>query len=435
MKTPWGDATKLRERMLLPGSKVPAAEVAENQRQRLFAAMVASCAERGYETTSVADLVDLSGVSRAAFYALFENKADCFRATSQGLMDAAVALASSSYGGEGSWEERSRAALQTLLELAADQPAAARLCLVEAYAAGPAGLEPLDRAIDALGELGRQALEQLPGRAGVTEELPRAIIGGFHRVLYQRLNSHREDELPGLGQNLWDWSMSYRMPPEPLRARIRRPPEAERVVAQMPPFATLDPAQRIIRAFATVAAEKGYAATAIGDIVAAASISHRTFYEHFEGKRDLLLAALDSSGAQMAAATLPAVRRAPDWPQATRVAFESTCRFLATEPGFAQLRMIEVYAAGPEAIAARDRVGREILEAVLSPAFESTPDVDPITLEAILGAAYTVLSDRLRSDGPEDLPKAAPLMTYVTLAPFLGADHACEIANGDSRRR
>jgi AcrR family transcriptional regulator len=435
VKTPWGDATKLRERMLQPGLRVPAEEVAQNQRERLFAAMVASCAERGYERTSVADLIDLSGVSRAAFYELFENKGDCFKATTEALMAAAISLVSRAYQGSGPWEERARAALGTLLELAAAQPAAARLCLVEAYAAGPAGLEPLDRAVDQLGVLGRQALEQIPGRSGVTEELSRAIIGGFHTVLYERLHSHRESELPGLTQSLWDWSMSYSTPPAPLRARLRRPPEAERAVAQMPPFALLDPPQRIIRAFADVLVEKRYADVSIADIVTAASISHRTFYEYFEGKRDLLLAALDSSGAQMIAATLPAVRRAPDWPRAARAAFDATCKFLATEPGFARLRVIEVYAAGPEAIAQRNRAGLEVLEAVLSPAFERTPEVNPIALEAILGAAYTVLTDRLRSDGPEGLPRAAPLMTYVTLAPFLGAEEACEVANDDGRRR
>ena len=63
-RTPWGDATELRERMLRPGRGTPREEAEKNQRERLLAAMVATVADHGYEATPVADLVKLSGVSR-----------------------------------------------------------------------------------------------------------------------------------------------------------------------------------------------------------------------------------------------------------------------------------------------------------------------------------------------------------------------------------
>ena len=67
-RTPWGDAAQLREKKLRPGRGTPREEAERNQRERLFAAMVATVAEKGYEATTVADLVKLSGVSRSAFY-------------------------------------------------------------------------------------------------------------------------------------------------------------------------------------------------------------------------------------------------------------------------------------------------------------------------------------------------------------------------------
>ena len=39
-------------------------------------------------------------------------------------------------------------------------------------------------------------------------------------------------------------------------------------------------------------------------------------------------------------------------------------------------------------------------------------------------------TDRVRGGGTESLPRIAPLMTYVALAPFLGAEEACAVANG-----
>jgi hypothetical protein len=67
--TPWGDAGTLRDRKLQPGRRLPPEEVARNQQERLFAALVAVVAEKGYEATRVEDLLELSGVSRSAFYA------------------------------------------------------------------------------------------------------------------------------------------------------------------------------------------------------------------------------------------------------------------------------------------------------------------------------------------------------------------------------
>src|SRR5690606_27791454 len=57
------------------------AEVRQSQRERLYMAMIDAVAAKGYASTTVADVVARSGVSRATFYELFEGKDDCFRAT------------------------------------------------------------------------------------------------------------------------------------------------------------------------------------------------------------------------------------------------------------------------------------------------------------------------------------------------------------------
>src|SRR5689334_98173 len=98
-------------------------------RERLFSAMVVSCSERGYEATAVADLLRISGVARASFYSLFQNKADCFVATLEVLLKGAVVAIGENFREPGGWEERARASLESFLAMAAAQPAAARLCL------------------------------------------------------------------------------------------------------------------------------------------------------------------------------------------------------------------------------------------------------------------------------------------------------------------
>ena len=87
-ETPWGNSEQLRAHKLAPGLRLPAEEVAHNQRRRLLAAMVASVAEHGYERTTVGDVVEMSGVSRTAFYRHFANKEDCFVAAVDGTIEA-----------------------------------------------------------------------------------------------------------------------------------------------------------------------------------------------------------------------------------------------------------------------------------------------------------------------------------------------------------
>ena len=69
---------------------MPREEAERNQRERLFAAMVASVAEKGYEATTVADLVELSGVSRSAFYRTSSDKEECFLAACEALVEPTV---------------------------------------------------------------------------------------------------------------------------------------------------------------------------------------------------------------------------------------------------------------------------------------------------------------------------------------------------------
>jgi AcrR family transcriptional regulator len=429
--TPWGDADTLRQRRLPPGRSGDRDAARREQRERLFAAVVASCEEKGFDATSVEDLLKTSGVSRATFYEQFDDKLDCFRAAEDEMVAAAISAVADEFGGEGDAIRRPRAALEAFIRLIVAQPAAARMCLVESYAAGETGISPVRRAIDWIILLGRDAAEQMPERAAMPPELLRGIIGGLYQVIYGRLLERREEELPDLVPGLWEWAMSFPSPPRPLRRPGRL--IVARPISTAPPFASYSPEQRIIRGFAAAVAKKGYPATTIADIAAAASISQTTFYEHFEGKEDALKAALDSSGAQLLAAVMPAVRRADDWRIALRICFEEMCGFLASEPAFASLRSVDIYGAGPAAIASRDEIGRQIVGALLGRAMKAGVNATDLMIEASAGAIYGVTFEGVWRGKTADLPRLAPFLTYFALAPFVGAEEACEVATSRGR--
>ena len=417
VETPWGDATGLRERKLHPGSGTPRSEVVRNQRERLFAAIVAAVSEKGYEATTVADVINLSGVSRSAFYGHFANKAECLAAAAAELIDPTVeALVEIEQEVDG--PGRGEAVFEAFLGLVRAQPAAARACLVELRAAGPAG--------QAVAERGFEALAGVADRVSGSPDpkLARVLLRGVAKLVHSHLYRGTEGELAEQASGLWRWLASVEPPPRPLEAPRRHRPSPGIS------FEGYTPGERIARAVAGVLADKGYLQMSTDDIAARAAISLSTFYAHFADKRDAVLGALEMSGAQIMALAVPAARRAGNWEEGVRALYEAVCAYFAAEPEMAQLALDAVYSCGPRALARRDRVIDSLTE-MLAPGLEENPAAAGITAEAAAATVYALMGEQVRREGARSLPSVVPLATYVTLVGFVGVERACAVANGE----
>jgi AcrR family transcriptional regulator len=177
---------------------LPREEIARNQRQRLLAAMVRVCGEKGYEATSVADVLETSGVGRETFYELFDDKRDCFLAAHTLLIEDLVAQVRGAYDeGEAPWPQRVRAALTRLLDWLAADPYAARFTVVELTAAGPGYAERFQTYFHALTEI----LEDGRALSETARDLPHianiAAAGIFARV-YEEVALGHAESLPDL---------------------------------------------------------------------------------------------------------------------------------------------------------------------------------------------------------------------------------------------
>lgn len=124
-------------------------EVAESQRMRLLRAMAEVMATKGYARTSVADVLRRARVSRETFYELFDSKEDCFLGAfelayhhiGQAIAAAGAEAQTTPDSADDAPIDRLAVVLQHYLNaIAADIPAA-RVFLIEVYAAGDAALE------------------------------------------------------------------------------------------------------------------------------------------------------------------------------------------------------------------------------------------------------------------------------------------------------
>jgi AcrR family transcriptional regulator len=133
---------------------------------------------------------------------------------------------------------------------------------------------------------------------------------------------------------------------------------------------------RMFVAMADAMVEKGYAGTSVADVIARAGVSRETFYQRFSSKADCFMGAFDAAAELLLGTVEAAASPQPGEPGESgepggrdRLArFEQALATyldtLADHPAYARLFLVEVYAAGPEAIERRAELQQRIVDAV-----------------------------------------------------------------------
>ncbi|MFD3509914.1 TetR/AcrR family transcriptional regulator [Nocardia sp. NPDC058666] len=118
-------------------------EVVASQRERILIALGEAMTVGGYVGTPVAAVLKRAGVSRETFYELFRSKEDCFNAAfdrvSQSLAEKLQAVIAECADTDAL--TRMDRILTAYFDHMIDDPASARLFLVEVYAVGPSAIE------------------------------------------------------------------------------------------------------------------------------------------------------------------------------------------------------------------------------------------------------------------------------------------------------
>jgi AcrR family transcriptional regulator len=186
--------------------------------------------------------------------------------------------------------------------------------------------------------------------------------------------------------------------------------------------------QRMTDAVAAAVADKGYAAATVGDVVAGAGVSRKTFYEHFRDKEECFLAAFDAGVETLLAAIVAAEPKQPGWEGMLRARVRAYLETLAARPEFARTFMLEVFAAGPRALERRAQVHERFaqliadLYAQTEREFPELPAVpDPIWTAAV-GALNELVTVHVRQGLTERLPELEDTLVYVQVALFSHGD-------------
>ncbi|MGH2847837.1 MAG: TetR/AcrR family transcriptional regulator, partial [Thermoleophilaceae bacterium] len=170
----------------------------------------------------------------------------------------------------------------------------------------------------------------------------------------------------------------------------------------------------------------GYGDMSVESVIAAAGVSRRTFYELFENKEQAFLEAYGAVVTQLLAGVRAAYEREETLSDRLRAGLAAFLDFLAREPAFARMCIVEVLAAGPEAIKRRNAAMSTFATLIDENARELGTRLSPteLTAQTIVGGIYEVVYARVVRGEIRALPQLLPDLLYSALLPYAGTEAA-----------
>ena len=412
--------------------------------------MIEATGALGYAKTPVAEVIGRAGVSRKAFYEHFPNKEQCFLEASDVITGSAIELIEMRYRAAAETGSGTEAAIAALLEQATANPEAVRLVLVELGALGADGILRRERLLALAERLLHEFLALEPTTA-MPNPILRAIIGGVNQTVYATATGLRSMSSRRILADLVDWISTYQataeaigmLSPQVPRQALPASPGGGRAPGTLSPvvangrrrrgagshgFVVHSQRERILDAIAGLSATVGYSAITVNRIGQQASVAPGTFYAHFANKEDAFLVAYEVGHSRGLSLVESSCLAAPDWPSGVRAGINALFGFLASEPIFAHLALVDAPVVSLR-LAERARQGFDAYEHIFNHALESAgTSVAPLALEAIMGGLLELcLSYTLQQRVGELVSLVGPA-TYFALAPILGVEEAARVA-------
>jgi AcrR family transcriptional regulator len=228
------------------------------------------------------------------------------------------------------------------------------------------------------------------------------------------------------------------LPEQPRKKRQREPyqlPAGRHGLSRQ--FVVANQRQRILAAVADVCHTAGYVSMSVEDIVVTSGVSRRTFYDNFRGKEDVYLAAYDEASKQLLETVYAAFDAAEGLIAKIRDSLSAFLMFIAEEPAFADMCIVEVMAAGPAAIERRNQTMAAFATMIEKAASDELPKskLPPaLTAETLVGGIYEVVYSRVLGGRGEELPSLLPDLLFSVLLPYVGQETASSLLKNERRR-
>jgi AcrR family transcriptional regulator len=434
--------------------RLSAEQVASHQRERLIDAMVQIAGTHGFLATPVTDLIEHARVSRKTFYAHFANREELLLAAfgdcSSEILEK-VRLATETPDASTSRLER---LITQLCRCGNERPGAIAICTVEITAMSD-GLRLREKLMMRYASL-IQASLSTDGEAPPSDVFVCAVAAALHRTIETNLKAEEPTDLSVFAAELTRWVSSYSPFPSSLESGLDPPIKpwpglgpTGLAGGRAPCTLTLEPEgylrrrgqsptgfeahtnrERILDALAQLNAEQGYVALTAEGIAARAELPIGAFRAQFKGKDDAFAAAVDLGHMKGQAILERARRGAPSWAAGARNASYALLEFLASEPQFTKLALLDASVASSSIALRANEHMASYARVIFDGATQRRGAVTQIIRRACLHALFeTAYPDASQGRLPCYLPVRS---TYLVLAPFIGVKDAAAMSkNGN----
>ncbi|RFU40698.1 TetR/AcrR family transcriptional regulator [Actinomadura logoneensis] len=190
---------------------------------------------------------------------------------------------------------------------------------------------------------------------------------------------------------------------------------------------------RLYAAMAEAMAERGYVRTSVEDVLRRAVVSRQSFYRLFDSKLDCFMGAFERAGEILVAHVMQALGRyqdtaspgdadakgtggarsggtAEDRLAAVEHALAAYLDVLARELPYARLFLVEVFAAGPEAVQRRTAL-QGSLAGVFADLIGARDEAGRYTCQVIVAATSAMVTPAVAAGDPEALRALGPPLT------------------------
>lgn len=415
-----GKAAKPASGKLKPGPGRPAEEVAGHQQGRIRDALLEIVAERGYSGVTMRELARRSGVSTRSVYQHYPNKEACFlgvhQLAVQGLLREIEAEAALDAG---EVDRCLRCVVAAMVREWSSDPRAARLVLIDAYAAGPLALKQARLASRSIEARIGDCLDGAPDGASLAPLAAEAIVAGVFSAVRSRLLG--EGDLGELCDPLGYWATAYCELPQWRARKAGFADQAPMSTSVVELSAEGEKAAEpegdrglLLAATARLVASRGTADLELEEIVSTAGISRRGFEAEFADLEACIAAAHRLYADRAIDCLVRGVEGEPAPAGDARSRLASLGCQLAVDPVLSVLCFSDVAISGPRLVRDHHRFLTRIARLAAGGMTEATGPA----AEASAGALWGMLRQRVVMGRSAQASEVALALASLALHPL-----------------
>jgi len=186
--------------------------------------------------------------------------------------------------------------------------------------------------------------------------------------------------------------------------------------------------EKILEGMIEAVGAEGYDATSVRTVLDRTGLYRQAFYDNFASKDECYLAALSMGIGRLEAFAVRAAASEESWRGKLRAGLGALLDRLDAEPDFGRGVIVEVHAAGPEALARRAEALKKVADFIdLARAEAGDSEAPPqIAPEGIVAGIHAIVHSRLSTGATDGFRELLPEFMYFAVLPYFGAEAAAD---------